>query len=184
MRSAILDAARDLYRAGGYAGVTMRGIADQLGIRAPSLYHHFVSKEAIFLALEEQALALLVERIESEVEDPLENLRQYFWRYYQFSKTHSDHFTLTWIDQSTPPMARLFPSKSIERLRDMAYARLRRCMDAGLVAPRVDVTEVSNVLWSAILGVAVLNLHQPGMDMSDALARETLETVIAGIQRG
>lgn len=182
MRDAILDAARELYRAGGYSGVTMRAIAEQLGMRAPSLYHHFVSKEAIFLALEEQMLALLVERVEGELDDPLENLRQYFWRYYQFSRSHADHFTLTWVDQSTPPMARLFPSRSINRLTEMAHRRLRRCVDAGIVAPGINIPNVSNVLWSAMLGVAVLHLHQPG-DVSDALATETLNTVIAGLRR-
>ncbi|MCU1454225.1 MAG: TetR family transcriptional regulator [Acidimicrobiales bacterium] len=47
----IIDAARDLLEAGGPEAVTMRAIAERLGIKAPSLYKHFPDKEALEAAL-------------------------------------------------------------------------------------------------------------------------------------
>ncbi|WP_323379486.1 TetR/AcrR family transcriptional regulator [Streptomyces durbertensis] len=53
----IVAAARELLEEQGWGEVTMRALADRLGIRAPSLYKHFRNKEAVAAALVEVALA-------------------------------------------------------------------------------------------------------------------------------
>jgi AcrR family transcriptional regulator len=50
-RDEILDAAAELFTARGYAGTSTRRIADAVGIRQASLYHHFATKEDILDAL-------------------------------------------------------------------------------------------------------------------------------------
>ena len=51
-RRKILDAAWTVAREqGGVAALTMREVADRVGIRAPSLYSHFDSKHAIYDAM-------------------------------------------------------------------------------------------------------------------------------------
>ena len=49
-------AARRLLEDEGPSALTMRRLADELGIRAPSLYKHFTGKAAVELALIEDAL--------------------------------------------------------------------------------------------------------------------------------
>jgi AcrR family transcriptional regulator len=56
----IVRVARDLVEAEGLEGLSMRRLADRLGMRAPSLYKHFADKQALEAALisdgfEEQA---------------------------------------------------------------------------------------------------------------------------------
>jgi len=46
-RNAILDAAWDVAREQGLAALTLRAVAERVGMRAPSLYSHFDSKHAI-----------------------------------------------------------------------------------------------------------------------------------------
>ncbi|GHF42161.1 TetR family transcriptional regulator [Streptomyces mashuensis] len=53
----IVAAARDLLEERGRDELTMRALAERLGIRAPSLYKHFRNKEAVEAALVEDALA-------------------------------------------------------------------------------------------------------------------------------
>lgn len=53
----IVAAARRLLEGEGHGAVTMRRLAEELGIRAPSLYKHFTSKAAVELALIVQGLA-------------------------------------------------------------------------------------------------------------------------------
>jgi TetR/AcrR family transcriptional repressor of nem operon len=43
-REAILAAARRRAQAHGYGGLNFRDLADEVGIKAASLYHHFPSK--------------------------------------------------------------------------------------------------------------------------------------------
>ncbi|GIH78414.1 transcriptional regulator [Planobispora longispora] len=53
----IIEAARALLEEEGRDGLTMRALAERLGIRAPSLYKHFPDKAAVEAALIEQGLA-------------------------------------------------------------------------------------------------------------------------------
>ena len=50
-RRKILDAAWAVAREQGLAALTLRGVADRVGIKAPSLYSHFASKHAIYDAM-------------------------------------------------------------------------------------------------------------------------------------
>ena len=54
-RAAILDAAWEVARADGIAGLTLRAVAGRVGMRAPSLYSHFASKHDIYDAMFGQA---------------------------------------------------------------------------------------------------------------------------------
>ncbi|WP_084654499.1 TetR/AcrR family transcriptional regulator [Nocardia altamirensis] len=50
-RAEILDAAGELFTTNGYANTSTRVIADAVGIRQASLYHHFAAKDDILDAL-------------------------------------------------------------------------------------------------------------------------------------
>ncbi|WP_409434580.1 TetR/AcrR family transcriptional regulator [Mycobacterium sp. SMC-14] len=50
-RDEILDAAAELFTTVGYAATSTRRIADSVGIRQASLYHHFAAKDDILDAL-------------------------------------------------------------------------------------------------------------------------------------
>ncbi|WP_307846189.1 TetR/AcrR family transcriptional regulator [Rhodococcus sp. CX] len=50
-REEILDAAGELFVTRGFAATSTRAIADSVGIRQASLYHHFPTKESILAAL-------------------------------------------------------------------------------------------------------------------------------------
>jgi AcrR family transcriptional regulator len=53
-RERVLIAAETLFRQRGYNVVTMRDIAEEVGIRQASLYYHFPSKEQLFITVIEQ----------------------------------------------------------------------------------------------------------------------------------
>ena len=53
----ILDKALELFSAQGYDSVGVGEIAKAVGIKAPSLYNHFPSKQAIFDAIVESTAA-------------------------------------------------------------------------------------------------------------------------------
>ena len=64
-REEILDAAAELFTTIGYAGTSTRRIADAVGMRQASLYHHFATKDDLLDALlagtVDQPLALAAE---------------------------------------------------------------------------------------------------------------------------
>src|SRR5687767_7509629 len=57
-RRAVLDAALHLFSHQGYRATTVRDIADRARVSTGNLYHHFPDKEALFLALINEYLAV------------------------------------------------------------------------------------------------------------------------------
>ena len=55
-RAAILDAAKRLFMQDGYRGISMRQIAEAVGVTKAALYYHFHDKEDLFIAIVEQYL--------------------------------------------------------------------------------------------------------------------------------
>ncbi|MFD3596572.1 TetR/AcrR family transcriptional regulator [Nocardia sp. NPDC058640] len=60
-RAEILDAAAELFTTKGYANTSTRAVADAVGIRQASLYHHFAAKDDILDALLAETVAGPVE---------------------------------------------------------------------------------------------------------------------------
>jgi AcrR family transcriptional regulator len=56
-RTRIQTEAARLFVASGYHGVSMREVAEAVGVTKPALYHHYADKEALFLAMLDGTLA-------------------------------------------------------------------------------------------------------------------------------
>ena len=68
-RTLILDVAARLFHRHGFAATGIASLLREAGVRSGSLYHFFASKEALV----EAVLADYLERLDSEVLDPVEH---------------------------------------------------------------------------------------------------------------
>jgi len=71
----ILDAAEALFAERGFAGTTLRDVAGAVGIRIPSLYNHFASKEALYSAVLERGIGPVLAALASFAEEGPDSYR-------------------------------------------------------------------------------------------------------------
>ena len=64
----ILDAAEALFAERGYAGTALRDVASEVGLRTPSLYNHFESKDSLYAAVLERGIRPVFEVLSEVVE--------------------------------------------------------------------------------------------------------------------
>ena len=133
-RQRILDEALELFSAKGYDSVSVGEIAKAVGIKAPSLYNHFPSKQAIFDAIVESTAAqyaadtdkidIHVQDVQKDVpafaeitEDALfEKVRQIF-EYSLHDETISRFRRMMTIEQfRSPELAALYSNRYVERI--------------------------------------------------------------------
>ncbi|HXA34631.1 MAG TPA: TetR/AcrR family transcriptional regulator [Acidimicrobiales bacterium] len=92
----VVEAARRLLESEGPDALTMRRLADVLGIRAPSIYKHFPGKPAVELAMIEDALVELgtaLHRVVARV-DPGEAVAALLCAYRAYALAHPNLYRL------------------------------------------------------------------------------------------
>ena len=80
LRRQILSTAKSLFIRQGYPGLSMREIAEALGVSKPALYYHFKDKEELFLATLEDYLdemEALLDRLQAEPVSCPEKIRHF-----------------------------------------------------------------------------------------------------------
>lgn len=153
----ILEAALELFSEKGYDSVSVGQIAAAVGIKAPSLYNHYQSKQAIFDAIVAEISAQYVRdtaRLDIHVQDagrdaPLfahitedhlaEKVRQMFV-YSLHDRTVSRFRKLMTIEQfRSPQLAGLYTKRYVTRLTEYHAELFRRLIEAGgLMAENPD----------------------------------------------
>lgn len=82
-REHLLDTAQRLVQLGSYDGFSFRDLAEQVGIRKASIYHHFPSKEALAVAMLERAREGIVRWSQSKAGlAPVDRLEAYCFDLY------------------------------------------------------------------------------------------------------
>ena len=112
----LLDAAIAVADAGGIAALTIRSLADELGVKPMSLYHHVANKEAIIDGV--------VDVVFSEIDLPPADAD---WRSALRQRAHSARAVLRRHPWATPLMeSRSHPGPATLRHHDAVLGTLRR----------------------------------------------------------
>lgn len=150
-RTQIVEAARALIEHGGTSSLTMRALADRLGIRAPSLYKHFPDK----LAVEAQVIAVAMEEVARSLEST-SSLTELAAAYRAYALAHPHLYRLM---NSGPLPRHLLP----DGVEDRAALPLVRVVGGDEHRARA--------IWAFAHGMVILELDgrfPPGADLDRA----------------
>ena len=98
-REIILDAARELFLAEGYEGVSMRKVAEKIEYSPTAIYVHFKDKDDLFHELCHADYARLAAEFQSAAlpADPIERIRAIGQTYINFGLHYPNHFKLMFM---------------------------------------------------------------------------------------
>jgi AcrR family transcriptional regulator len=193
VRTKILDAARVLFAAQGYDGVSMRAIAEKIEYSPTLIYQYFEDKETLIKELCYADFGALAERLIAtlEIPDPLERLRQCGREYVTFGITYPNHYRLMFM---TPLPVKAHEAEWEEakgKPETDAYALLQLLVqkaaeEGGLRDAKADVDLVSQTLWAGLHGVIALEIAMR-CDKDWAMLRpleERTEAMLAALSDG
>lgn len=99
-RQELLSKCFDLFAEKGYAAITMRQLAQGLGVSTGTLYHYFPSKEALFEQLVREMTLHEVQRFLAEAKK-FKTLVEQIEAIFDFVEQHEDYYikqTLLWVE--------------------------------------------------------------------------------------
>ena len=102
-RDRVLQVAQALFAERGYRGASLRDIAKKIGIKAPSLLHHFPSKQQLYLAVLDKMFESLEDAANAIAwgrESRQERMRQAVGDAIDFIASHPDFVRIMWKEMA------------------------------------------------------------------------------------
>jgi AcrR family transcriptional regulator len=172
LREEIIDATeRLLIEKGDQDAVSIRGVADAVGVTPPSIYLHFADKNELIFAVCERHFArfdaILQEARASET-DPVQSLLACGRAYVRFGLENPEHYRILFMTkpEQTPESwtaEKVMGSAAFEHLVEAVALAI----DAIGMEPKPDPVFVSISLWSITHGITSLLLTHPNFPWPD-----------------
>jgi TetR/AcrR family transcriptional regulator, cholesterol catabolism regulator len=178
-KRALMDAAAAAFAAQGYRATTIRDIAGAVGMLPGSVYYHFPSKEALLLAVYEEAVTGIASRVDAAIaaeSDPWARLEA-------AAVAHME----TVLDTSAyaKVMVRVLPedadgaATALTAARDAYEARFRRLFDALALPAATSPSSLRLMLLGALNGAQVW--YRSGGETPAAIARAFVRALKDGV---
>lgn len=165
LRQEILDASREILLAGGYAQLSMRGIAKRIEYSPTTIYLYFKNKDEILYHLCIEALERQFEFIHAAGGDeptPFLRLRATLRAYIDFGLSEPDRYQITYMADISRyvSMASILEQGSFaSRLREFMCQRVNEVLiDSGCA---LDLESASQALWAHCHGMVSLLIGRP-----------------------
>lgn len=182
LREEVLRAAMDLLtETGDVDAVSVRAVAQRVGVSAPAIYLHFADKQALLDAVCEEVFEQLHVRLREAGEqgdDPFDALRRQGNAYVHFALENPEHYRIVMMQSHDPG-----PESVDALIATGAFGYLvetvRACVDARVLEG--DPVELALSLWAAAHGVAALLVAKPYFPWPDIDAFVDRTVCMAGV---
>lgn len=169
----IRDAALHLFARHGYAAVSMRQIAGEVGVQAGALYNYIPDKQSLLYDLMrrhlEDLLAALPERIDANT--PAERLERFVRFHIRYHLQKPDEVFIAYMELRSLSAENF---QSIERLRHQYEDALETILRAGVDA---DAFAVTDTRIATLAVIAMLNGVNTWYRAGGRLSQEAVETI-------
>jgi len=170
LRGEILAAAEQLLiETADESAVSIRAIADRVGVTPPSIYRHFADKETLLRAVCREVFVRLddtLEKAAAGATDAFDELLRKGRAYIDFGLTHPENYRLLFMlkqaHKASPPDgvddADLPGSDAFVHLQETVHRVLEL---GGADGPRPDEYAMTCSVWTAVHGITSLRIAMP-----------------------
>nr|WP_145492651.1 MULTISPECIES: TetR/AcrR family transcriptional regulator [Streptomyces] len=168
--------------------LTMRAVAKEVGISAPSIYLHFTDKtELVWAALadryDELVARMTVADEAAEAVDPRARLRAQVRAYWLFAMTNPGHYRLMFEVRQPAVESPRISGHPARRVSATLRAGLRRCQESGY-ALSLPLEQAAQTLWAGLHGMVALHHSLYRGESSEVLtlhlANGLVDSLVAG----
>ena len=183
----ILDAAKKVFMSKGYVKSTMDEIAMEAEVTKPTIYLYFKAKDDLFFMLmlpliddiREQLEAVDARLANGEIKDGASLISAMFQAFYHGYESSPETFRIIQLFQQQGLMSELKPEvrAAFNDQGRFNYNLARQLLEKGMelgFLKRVNVFELSDVIWSLIVGVIQLQDNKSDDRKGHRLKKNTL----------
>ena len=186
LREEILEAAEALLLAtGSEEAVSIRAVAERVGVTPPSIYRHFDDKDTLLFDVCSRQFDRFHEYIDAKRSghaDPVAAVRAIGRAYVEFGLGHPEHYRIMFMGRHDHTPAQYRDHVLDEQASFMALVgAVEECADAGRL--HHDAFETATVLWAAVHGLTSLLIAKPNFPWPpvEELVERTLDALAGGV---
>lgn len=159
LRETLIEASAHIIKIQGIEGLSLRKLADQVGVSRAAPYHHFKDKNALLAAVAEQGFESLGRLLQNVIDQDiplLDRLKQAIKGYLEFAVEHPTQYDLMfgrklWKSDQFDDFQR--QAKDCFRLYVQLFEQL---INQGFLNKNEDALRLSQLLWATLHGLAKL----------------------------
>lgn len=170
LRDEILDATTELLLETGHAkAVSIRSVAQRVGVTPPSIYLHFADKDALLDAVCAryfEQLDKVMQQVAVDQPSNIDRLRAQGLAYVRFALQTPELYRIATMGEGRPG------SDVDLTLNSAAFVHMRATVEALMaegIYPPTDSTLTALELWTAIHGVVAMLISRPYLPFGDVV---------------
>ena len=173
----------------GFNNMSMRKLADRVGMSATNIYYYYSSKDEIYLNIQIkgfQALEKRLERIYTPENNPLDNLRKMIQTYLEFGFSNPDYYQIM-LNSDTPRYLE-YKNKN-KNMEPIAYKAKQKAINAISVPlkviaqisegndaiPENDIDFRAYQLWITLHGIVTLNNRNILLELDEIIPDKLID---------
>lgn len=165
-RNYIVDAAEKLFFSKGYDNVSMKDIADEVGISRAAIYLYFKNKEVIYLAIVLRGMRIMDKLFKESVKSDkngLGKLEDTGWAYFKFYRDFTDYYGVcAYFDSQRFSKVDNEYMPEINVLREETIRITRESIEEGIEdgSIRANVNSMEIAVFIAITSKQIVNPNE------------------------
>lgn len=185
-RSKIMESAIRLFSARGYNKASVDEICAEAGISKGAFYHHFKSKQALFLALLDGWLKAIDDAIEASKDKPIpetfQQMTQAFPYLFESAGENLPIFLEFWLQASRDEKVWQASIAPYRRYHKQFSDLIRRGVEEGSFV-EVNPELTARMIISTAMGLLLQSLLDPKGAKWEKVARESTSMLVDGLLR-